>query len=76
MKKLLKQYLILSIETKKGLKKEIKRLDEVVGQLLITTAKNNTLFEEYSKASYKIKYLEEHKKYKELLKKYKEEVEK
>ena len=74
MKKLLKQYLILSIETKKGLKKEIKRLDEVVGQLLITTAKNNTLFEEYSKASYKTKYLEEHKKYKELLKKYKEEV--
>lgn len=73
MKKLIKQYLTLCIKTKKGLNNEISRLDDLVKQLYELLADQQVLIEEFRQESYKTKYLEEHKKYKELLKKYKEE---
>lgn len=73
MKKLIKQYLTLCIKTKKGLNNEISRLDDLVKQLYELLADQQVLIEEFREESYKTKYLEEHKKYKELLKKYKEE---
>ena len=66
MKKLIKRYLELVIYTKLSLKREIKRLDKVVAQLLETTAAQQTLFDEYSRTSYKTKFNTEHKKYKQV----------
>lgn len=74
MKKLIKQYLTLCIKTKKGLNKEIERLDKLTIQLYELLADQQVLIEEFREESYKTKYLEEHKKYKKLLKKYKDEV--
>lgn len=74
MKKLIKQYLTLCIKTKKGLNKEIERLDKLIIQLYELLADQQVLIEEFRQESYKTKYLEEHKKYKKLLKKYKDEV--
>ena len=72
MKRLIKQYLNLTIKTKKGLNKEIKRIDEILQLLAQTQVEQNMFIEEFKKQSYKTKCLEEHRKYKELLKKYKE----
>ena len=65
MKELIKEYLKISIECKKSLKKEIRRIDGVVKTLAIAQAKQNILFEEMSKESYKTKFKEEHKKFKD-----------
>lgn len=65
MKKLIKEYLKTSIEARKSFKKELKRIDSVVNTLAIAQAKQNILFEEMSKESYKTKFKEEHKKFRE-----------
>ena len=74
MKNLIKEYLKISIETKKGLKKNLKKMNDIIETIAQAEAEQNLLLEEFKKESYKTKYLEEHKKYKELLKKYKEEI--
>lgn len=66
MLKLIKEYLKLCISSKKSLKKEIARLDKVIKQLYEITAKQELLFEEYSRKSYKEKWKKEHEKLKEL----------
>lgn len=64
MKKLIKQYLTLCIKTKKGLNKEIERLDKLIIQLYELLADQQVLIEEFRQESYKTKYQEEHKKFK------------
>jgi ribosome biogenesis GTPase A len=66
MLKLIKEYLKLCISSKKSLKKEIIRLDKVIKQLYEITARQELLFEEYSRKSYKEKWKKEHEKLKEL----------
>lgn len=66
MLKLIKEYLKLCISSKKSLKKEIARLDKVIKQLYEITARQELLFEEYSRKSYKEKWKKEHEKLKEL----------
>lgn len=66
MKNLIKEYLKLCIDSKKSLRKEIKRLDAVTKQLYEVTAAQQELFDEYSKTSYKKKFNNEHKKAKTL----------
>ena len=53
--KLIKEYLKLCIDSKKSLKKEISRLDDI-------TAKWVIMFDEYKDESYKTKFHNEHKK--------------
>lgn len=55
-----------NIEAKIMLKREIKRIDEVVNTLATAQAEQCLLIEEFKKQSYKEKYREEHKKVKEL----------
>lgn len=69
---LIKEYLKVSIEAKKSLKKEIERIDKVVQTLAIAQAEQNLLLDEFKKQSFKEKYREEHKKVKELEKQLKE----
>lgn len=66
MLKLIKEYLKLCISSKKSLKKEIVRLDKVIKQLYEITARQELLFDEYSRKSYKEKWKKEHEKLKEL----------
>lgn len=70
--KLMKEYLKVSIASKKMLIKDIKRLDNVVNTLAIAQAEQCLLIDEFKKQSYKEKYREEHKKVKELEKQLKE----
>ena len=65
---LIKEYLKVSIEAKKTLKKEIERIDKVVQTLAIAQAEQNILLEEFKKQSFKEKYREEHKKSKRIRK--------
>lgn len=65
MKNLIKEYLKISIEAKKILKKDLKRIDEVVQTLALTQASQNIIIEELTKDSYKTKFKEEHKKFKD-----------
>ena len=69
---LIKEYLKVSIEVKKSLKKEVERIDKVVQTLAIAQAEQNILLEEFKKQTFKEKYREEHKKVKELEKQLKE----
>ena len=69
---LIKEYIKVSIETKKMLKNDLKRIDKVVQTLAIAQAEQNLLIEEFKKQSFKEKYREEHKKVKELEKQLKE----
>lgn len=66
MLKLIKEYLKLCISSKKSLKKEIARLDKVIKQIYEITARQELLFDEYSRKSYKEKWKKEHEKLKEL----------
>lgn len=66
MKKLIIEYLKLSIYSKKSFIKEIKRQDKCIKQLYDITAAQERMFEEYSKTSYKEKWKKEHNKVKEL----------
>lgn len=77
MKKLINlmiRYWKLKIQCKTTERKELQRLDEVTKQLYEVVANMNILVEEFKDESYKTKFHEEHKKYKDLLKKYKEEI--
>lgn len=65
MKKLIIEYLKESIETKKMIKKDLNRIDEVVKTLAETQAEMFMLIEEHKNESYKEKFLKEHKKFKE-----------
>lgn len=72
MLKLIKDYLKLSIETKKMLKKDLKKIDQIVKTLAQTQIEQGYLIDEYKKESYKTKFKEEHKKVKQLEKQLKE----
>lgn len=73
MKKSIINYLKTKTKTHKAIIKELDRMEEIIKTIISIQAEQNIILEEYKKESYKTKYLEEHKKYKELLKKYKEE---
>ena len=75
MKKLIKDYLKLCITSKKGLNKQINELNKCVKQLFEVTAGQQRIIEEYTKDSYKTKFHNEHKKYKELEKESREIIE-
>ena len=62
----MKEYLKIKLISKKMMINEIKRIDEVVGQLAEVVAGQNLIIEELKKDSYKEKYRKEHKKNKEL----------
>jgi hypothetical protein len=68
MKELIKRYFKLKIECKESLRKEIRRIDKVVKTLALAQAEQNILLEEFNKASYKTKYLNEHRKLKTYIK--------
>lgn len=72
MKKSIINYLKTKTKTHKAIIKELDRMEEIIKTIISIQAEQNIILEEYKKESYKTKYLEEHKKYKELLKKYKE----
>lgn len=72
MKNLIKEYLKLSIYSKKSLLKEIDRLDKITKQLYEITAGQEMIIEEYKDESYKEKWKAEHKKHKETEKESKE----
>ena len=74
MKDLIKRYLKLKIQCKTSERKQIQRLDEVTKQLYEIVGDIITLIDEHLDESYRSKFLNEHKKYKELLKKYKEVI--
>jgi hypothetical protein len=59
------KYIKVSIEAKKGLIKDIRRIDKVVQTLALAQVEQNYLLEELSKDSYKTKWKNEHKKFKE-----------
>ena len=61
----MKEYLKQKIEAKRSLKKEIKRIDEVVKQLAEIQVEQCYLLEELKKDSWKEKFKKEHKKFKE-----------
>jgi hypothetical protein len=65
MKDLIKRYLKIKIQAKTSLRKEIRRIDEVVQALALAQVEQNYLIEEIKKDSYKTKWKEEHKKFKE-----------
>lgn len=73
--RLIKEYILVSIEAKKSLIKEIRRIDKVVQTLAVAQAEQTILLDEFKKQSYKEKFREEHKKVKELTKKLKEVIE-
>ncbi|MEE3344283.1 MAG: hypothetical protein VZS44_09355 [Bacilli bacterium] len=73
MKKSIINYLKTKTKTHKAIIKELDRMEEIIKTIISIQAEQNIILEEYKNNSYKTKYLEEHKKYKELLKKYKEE---
>jgi len=62
----MKEYFKLKRECKIGLKKEIKRIDEVVKQLAEVVVEQNNFIEELKKDNYKDKFRAEHKRYIEL----------
>lgn len=72
MKKSIINYLKTKTKTHKAIIKELDRMEEIIKTIISIQAEQNIILEEYKKESYKTKYIEEHKKYKELLKKYKE----
>lgn len=74
MKNLIKEYLELSIKSKKSFIKEINRQDKCIKQLYEITAGQQRLIEEYNKESYKTKFNNEHKKRKEIEKESKETI--
>jgi len=59
------KYIKVSIEAKKGLIKDIRRIDKVVQTLALAQVEQNYLIEELKKDSYKTKWKNEHKKFKE-----------
>ena len=61
----MKEYFTQKIEAKRSLKKEIKRIDEVVKQLAEIQVEQCYLLEELKKDSWKEKFKKEHKKFKE-----------
>lgn len=64
MKDLIKRYLKLKIQyTTIGIK-NLKRQEELLKQIAEITAGHQILLDEYKKDSYKTKYQEEHKKFK------------
>lgn len=64
MKDLIKRYLKLKIQyTTTGIK-NLKRQEEILKQIAEITAGHQILLDEYKKDSYKTKYQEEHKKFK------------
>lgn len=65
MKELIKKYLKLKIECKTSERKQLKRLDDVTKQLYEIVAGMNVLVEEFKDESYKTKFKEEHKKFKD-----------
>ena len=65
MKELFKKYLKLKIECKESERKQLKRLDNVTKQLYEIVAGMNVLMEEFKDESYKTKFKEEHKKFKD-----------
>ncbi len=75
MKDLIIKYLKLSIECKKSLKKEIKEIHNILNTLAQAQAYQMTILNEYKDMSYKTKFLNEHKKYKEVEKQIKESKE-
>jgi predicted RNase H-like nuclease (RuvC/YqgF family) len=71
----MKEYLKIKFISKKMMINEIKRIDDVVGQLSQVIADHNIFLEELKKDNYKEKYREEHKKYKTLEKESQEIIE-
>ena len=71
----MKEYFKLKRECKIGLKKEIKRIDEVVKQLAEVVVEQNNFIEELKKDNYKDKFRAEHKRYIELEKESQEIIE-
>ena len=65
MKELIKEYLKIKIENEKKHKIEMNMLNAVTKQLYEITSKQQLMFDEYSKESYKTKFTNEHKKRKE-----------
>lgn len=65
MKELIKKYWKLKIECKTSERKQLKRLDDVTKQLYEIVAGMNVLMEEFKDESYKTKFKEEHKKFKD-----------
>jgi len=65
MKKLIKEYLEISIKAKKSLIKEISIIHKLVKQLYEIVADMNVLMEEFKDESYKTKFKEEHRKFKD-----------
>ena len=61
----MKEYLKQKIEAKRSLKKEIKRIDKVVQTLAEIQVEQCYLLEELKKDSWKTKFQNEHKKFKD-----------
>jgi hypothetical protein len=59
---------IFETKIKKMNELEIRRIDKVVKTLALAQAEQNILLEEFNKASYKTKYLNEHRKLKTYIK--------
>lgn len=64
MKDLIKRYLKLKIQYATIGIKNLKRQEEILKQMAEITAGHQILLDEYKKDSYKTKYQEEHKKFK------------